>query len=217
MRKLERVYIFYLGLIPALGSFAGVILYDRSAPPSWLVVVLLIGGVVAVGVYLAMLAAYVGFPKSPWLGLVILLDGPAQIGLSVALREHGTIWHLFGEMLLVETAPIYAAIFALALQSDKPTRKQRIGSLVLMVLALAPVMYLVGPPTWSSIHTDLPIAAVPLVTALAAGLYANYRYVSRDEVVRSPGDGTLVIVGFLFLWLFTLGFAINGLNAGWFG
>ena len=216
MRKLETVYILYLGLIPAFGSFAGVALYDRSAPPSWLVLVLLIGGVVAVGVYLAMLTSYVGFPTSPWLGLVLLLDGPAQIGLSVALREQGTIWHLFGEMLLVETAPIYAAIFVWALHSDKPTRDQRIGSMILMVLALAPVVYLVGPPTWSSIRTDLPIAALPLVTALATGLYANYRYVRRDEVVRGPNDATLVIVGFLFLWITALCVGVAGWNAGWF-
>ena len=216
MRKLEFVYIFYLGLIPALGSFAGIALYDRAPPPNWLTVTLLVGGVVAVGVYLGMLTSYVGFPTSPWLGLVMILDGPAQIGLSVALREQGTIWHLFGEMLLVETAPIYAAIFVLALHSDKPTRDQRIGSLVLMVLAVAPVVYLVGPPTWSSIRPDLPIAAVPLVTALAAGLYANYRYVRKDEVVRGPSDATLVIVGFLFLWIAALCVAVAGWNAGWF-
>ena len=77
-KALGRVYLSYLGILPALATFA--ILWRFGHPHPFLV---FLGGVVAVSVYLAAIYSYTQLPKQLLPALMMLLDGPStELGSS---------------------------------------------------------------------------------------------------------------------------------------
>ena len=78
-----RIYLIYLGLLPALATFAVIWAYGYR----WMFLLFLVG-VAAVGVYLATVMSYTPIPKSlPWL-LLALLDGPIFVLISLRNNFH---------------------------------------------------------------------------------------------------------------------------------
>ena len=70
-RIVGGMHLVYLGLLPALATFA--ILAEHGHRAIWLV---FLGGIVAVSVYLAVAVSYTRSPGSLIAALLILLDGP---------------------------------------------------------------------------------------------------------------------------------------------
>src|SRR3982750_3227651 len=73
-----HIHLVYLGLLPALATFSLLFSYGHPAP-----LALFLGGTAAVSVYLAVTFYYAPRPASPALGLLILLDGPLWVLLSL--------------------------------------------------------------------------------------------------------------------------------------
>ena len=80
-RTVENVHLVYLGLLPALATFSVLVVYGHPAPS-----LLFFGGIVAVSVYLAVVASYTRPAPSLGIALFILLDGPLWAALSYSPR-----------------------------------------------------------------------------------------------------------------------------------
>src|SRR4051812_10896443 len=72
------IHLIYLGLLPALATFALLFRYGHPLP-----LALFVGGTVAVSVYLAVTFSYTPQPTSLGFGLLILIDGPLWVLLSL--------------------------------------------------------------------------------------------------------------------------------------
>lgn len=77
-----KAHLVYLGLLPSFATFALLYTYGHPAP-----MLLFLGGTVAVGVYLAVIVSYTPTPSSTPLSLLVMLDGPAWVLLSLLSKE----------------------------------------------------------------------------------------------------------------------------------
>ncbi len=213
---LERIYLVYLGLLPLAASAGAIVLFDRPLSGLLPGLALALASVIAVAVYLASTAAYVGFPRTWWAGLLVLFDGPAQLALSVALQDRPTPWHVFVEAFLVDGLPLYLAIGLLALRSPLPSMWQRIGAVLLMLVAIGAALFLLAPPVLRDLAHEPILAVLPLVSALVLSSAINYRLVRTDRVVRDPGMAGPYVGGLALVWVVVVVVVVNGRNAGWF-
>lgn len=192
-----RLYLFYLGILPALATFA--ILRSYGYP--WLFF-LFVGGVAGVGVYLATVNSYTPIPQSlPWL-LLALLDGPFFVLLSMRNNFHPMAFAING--YLIDGTAIWFSILLLAFVSDLPTKGQRVASIVIMlgILGLTTSFF------WPYIHEYIWgnwIHVFWLVTGIIQASWLNFGRFQREQVLQPEGDGgILFIVGLLFIWLIAM-------------
>ncbi len=138
---LERAHRSYLGLLPALATFALLRQYGHPAP-FWL----FLGGIVAVSVYLAAVAHYTPPPDSIGQGLLVLLDGPLWLLAAQLIPERPVLALGFAvETFVLEGSAVWLAILWLALTSPWPTRGQRWASVGLMLVAAGVIGALAWP------------------------------------------------------------------------
>ena len=192
-----RAHLVYLGLLPSLATFA--ILYTYGHP---LLPLLFLGGTAAVAVYLAVIISYTPTPRSPLLSLVVMLDGPAWVALSLSSKEVA-LPAFAVEGFLVEGAAIWLSTLVLALRSDRPTRGQRVASVAIMLVALAATGSLVWPYARDVLWGEW-LSLFWLGLGVVEALFVNYKLLERDEIVRD-GDGVAVYIAVLVMvWVGSL-------------
>ena len=193
---IERLHLTYLGLLPALATFA--IVWTYGASLMWL---LFIGGIAAVSVYLAFIASYIPPPKSVKSGLFLLLDGPTFVLLS--LFNGGAVLAFAVESFLVDGTAVWLAILALSLTSSLPTPGQRGGSVIIMLIALLATFFL----CWSYISDQLwgdILKLFWLTAGVLEGVVARFVLLEKERVYRQTDFSMMYIIIFLFIWLFAL-------------
>jgi hypothetical protein len=197
VRIIGKIYLFYLGVLPALATFA--ILWAYSYP--WFFC-LFLGGVAGVGVYLATVMSYTPIPKSlPWL-LLALLDGPLFVLISLRNNFHPLAFAIEG--YLIDGTAIWLSILFLAFVSDLPTREQRIASIAIMFVILG-LMGSIFWPYWQEYLWGNWTRIFWLATGVGQATWLNFGRFQRAEVLRQESDGgILFIVGSLMVWLLAL-------------
>lgn len=202
-----KIYMFYLGVLPALATFA--ILWAYSYP--WLFC-LFLGGVAGVGVYLATVMSYAPIPKSlPWL-LLALLDGPLFVLISLRNDFHPLAFAIEG--YLIDGTAIWLSILFLAFVSDLPTREQRIASIAIMFVILG-LMGSLFWPYWQEYLWGNWYRIFWLAAGVVQATWLNFGRFQRAEVLRQESDGgILFIVGSLMVWLLALIVGANLYEAG---
>jgi hypothetical protein len=203
LKYLGKVYLVYLGLVPCLATLAILWLYGHPSP-----FLVFLGGVIAVSVYLAATYSYTHIPGSLLTLIFILIDGPIFVFLS--LRQGLNPLSFAIEGYLIEGTVLWLSILILAVTSPLPTIGQRVGSVLFMLAALGTTTSLF----WPYIQTELwgHPRSIWLALGMVQSAVVQFAVLRRDEVIRSGDDGILYIVGFLFLWLFSMfaGAAIHG-------
>jgi hypothetical protein len=203
-RFFARIYLIYLGALPAFATFGILKAYGYPWP-----FILFLVGVAAVGVYLATVMSYTPVPRSlPWL-LVALLDGPLFVLISLRHNFHPFAFAIEG--YLIDGTAIWLSILFLASISDLPARGQRIATITIMVLVLGMITSLFWPyfqdflwGNWMRIFW--------LLCGICQATWLNFGRFKREEALRQESDGgILFIVGLLFLWLIGM-FAGIGLH-----
>src|ERR1044072_1659833 len=192
-----KAHLIYLGLLPSFATFALLYTYGHPAP-----LLLFLGGTVAGSVYLAVIISYTQPPASTLLSLLVMLDGPAWVALSLSSRQV-TLPVFAIEGFLVDGTAIWLSTLVLALRSDLPTRGQRVASVAFMLIALAATASLVWPylrdvlwGEWRSLFW--------LGLGVIEALFVNYKLLERDVVVRSDDSVSIYIAVLVMVWVCSL-------------
>jgi hypothetical protein len=194
---LGKAHLIYLGLLPSVATFALLYTYGHPAP-----FLLFLGGIVAVSVYLAVIISYTAIPSSPWLSLLILLDGPAWATLSLLSKRVGLpVFAIEG--FLIDGTAIWLSTLFLALRSYKPTTGQRVASVALMIVALAATTSLVWPYLQDVLWGEW-LSLLWLGLGIIEALIVNYKLLERDVVVRNSDSSTLYIAVLVMVWVGSL-------------
>jgi hypothetical protein len=193
----SRLYLIYLGLLPALATFA--VLWAYGYP--WLFC-LFLGGVAGVGVYLATVMSYTPIPQSlPWL-LLALLDGPFFALISLRNDFHPLAFAVEG--FVIDGGAIWISILFLAFVSPLPTRSQRMASILIMAVILV-LMGSLFWPYWQEYLWGQWQRIFWLLAGIVQATWLNYGRFQRAAVLREESDGgILFIVGLIMIWLLAM-------------
>jgi len=193
----SKLYLFYLGLLPALATFA--VLWVYGYP--WLSVLFLVG-VAGVGVYLATVMSYTPIPSSLFWLLLALMDGPIFALLSLRNDFHPLAFAIEG--FLIDGSAIWISILFLAIVSPLPTREQRIASIAIMLGILTLIGSLFWPYgqeyLWGNWERLFWLGA-----GIIQATWLNFSRFKRAEVLRRESDGAILfLVGMLIIWLIAM-------------
>lgn len=184
------VYLVYLALLPAVGTVA-LTLFEITVQPFLFFII----GTAAVGIYLAVVVSYTKLSKSVWKNLFILLDGPIWIGIASFFG--GSVAGFLFEGVFMELISILLGIFLLSIFSGRPTKDQRIGSLMATGIPLLGVIIL----AWMYINGNLldnPMKLFVLGLATLQGTVFQYRIMSQDKVLR---ESMGIIIFGIIIWV----------------
>lgn len=207
--RLGKFYLFYLGILPVLATFAIVHANGLRWP-----MLIFLGGTGAVGVYLAATYSYTRLPDKVFPLLIMLLDGPLFVILS--LRDGLNPLAFAIEGYLLDGTAIWISILVLAFISPLPTRDQRFWSIVFMIIAVAVNMALFWPYLQQFIGENWG-HLIWLGVGFIEAAIASFMLVSKDAVARS-GDGSILYIGLLvMLWVVALFLGNILYEAGYLG
>ena len=192
------IHLVYLGLLPALATFALLFRYGHPAP-----LLLFLGGTVAVSVYLAVTFSYTPLPTSLLWGLLILLDGPLWVLLSLLSKGVNPLGFAV-EGFLVDGTGVWFSILVLSIQSYIPMRKDRIAAVGFMLAALAATVSLVWPYLRDVLWGHWPSIAL-LIAGIIESTIVRFSTLNKQKVARqdeNKGAGYIIIM--LLVWFASL-------------
>lgn len=188
------IHLIYLGLLPALATFALLFRYGHFFP-----LALFLGGTVAVGVYLAVTFSYTPRPTSLGFGLLILLDGPLWVLLSLLQTKVNPLGFAV-ESYLVDGTAIWISILALSVQIYIPFRKDRFAAIGFMLAALAATLSMVWPYLRDELWHHWASMAL-IVAGIVESTMLRFRALNKQQAVQkdeSKGAGYIIVM--LLLW-----------------
>jgi hypothetical protein len=196
LQIIGRIHLFYLGALPALGTFVVTAVFGNPSPfLIWLV------GIGAVGVYLATTMSYTPRPQSVSRAVLFLVDGPLFVLAAQIRGDEAGLIAFAAEGFLVDGMAIWAAIALLAAHSSLPTSGQRMASIAIMLAAMGTTLLLYWPYLTTYIFGNW-FKIVLLLAGLGEAIYVLHRSMDRSELTQVDEDfSILYIVGMLFLWM----------------
>jgi hypothetical protein len=192
-RAVENAHLVYLGLLPALATFSLLVVYGHPSPT-----LLFFGGVVAVSVYLAVVASYTRPTSSLGAALFVLLDGPFWAALSYAAG--GALFSFAIDAFLIDGVASWLAIVWLAVSTSRPTRGQRIATIGFALVAVGSVLFAFWPYLCENVFGDR-VRLLFLVVGIVEAFVARHYLLKVDRVVRDTISSAMYIVIFLFVWI----------------
>jgi len=189
------VHLVYLGLLPSLATFG--LLYKYGYPVPF---ILFLGGAVAVGVYIAVVFYYTPMPRSLAGGLLILLDGPAWVVLSLLTKKAVPLGYVV-EGFVVEGTAIWLSILILAAKFPR----QRLAAIGYMLLALIVSISLVYPYFRDSLRGQW-LSVGLLGMGIVETFGARYGQLRRDEegrdkTLQDPDRNVGFLVALILIWV----------------
>lgn len=188
------LHLVYLGLLPALATFG--LLYTYGHPA---LLLLFLGGTAAVGVYLAVTFYYTPLQRSLLRGILVLLDGPAWVLLSLSSKRLFPLGFAV-EGLIVDGTAIWLSILILALGSPRPTREQRLASVGIMLVALAATVSLVWPYCRDALWGEW-VSLGLLGGGILEAVIVRFKQLKRDEAAQISDKSVVYIVVLVLIWV----------------
>ena len=193
-----HIHLVYLGLLPALATFALLFRYGHPA-----LLLLFLGGTVAVSVYLAVTFSYTPLPTSLGWGLLILLDGPLWVLLSLLSKGVNPLGFAV-EGFLVDGTGVWFSILVLSIQSYIPMRKDRMAAIGFMLAALAATVSLVWPYLRDMLWGHWPSIAL-IMAGIIESTIVRFSALNKQKAARqdeNKGAGYIIIM--LLVWFASL-------------
>lgn len=188
------VHLVYLGLLPALATFALLFRYGHPFP-----LLLFLGGTVAVGVYLAVTFSYTPQPTSLSFGLLILLDGPLWVLLSLLQKRVNPLGFAV-EGFLVDGTAIWFSILVLSVQAYIPLRKDRFAAIGFMLAALAATTSMAWPYLRDELWRHWASMAL-IVAGIFESTFLRFKALNKQQATRrNENQGAGYIIVMLLLW-----------------
>ncbi|MCP4542724.1 MAG: hypothetical protein GY832_36845 [Chloroflexi bacterium] len=195
-RIVERVHLIYLGLLPALATFAVLAAYGHPV-----ILLVFLGGIVAVSVYLAVVVSYTRSPSSLAVTLFILLDGP--VCAVLAQLSGGAPYAFAINSFLVDGLAVWVAIVWLAVTTSRPTEGQRIATVFFALVAVVTVISVFWPYLRESVLGEWNRLGWLLIGMIEAVIARHY-LLKADDVVRDQDISVPYILILLFVWIAAL-------------
>jgi len=192
VKTINRVHLIYLGLLPALATFATLRVYGYP-----LKFLLFICGVAAVGIYLAVLYAYAPLPQTLLTSLWALVDGPL---FALTARWGSERWLLSFAIggFLVDGLAIWLAILWLSLVSPLPTPGQRWASITIMIAVLGAMLSLFWPYLRENVWGQW-IQIAWLIVGIAEGGFVWLRLLAAAKMAREQNDENILYIALLVM------------------
>lgn len=135
LRTFENIYLGYLSLLPAIGTF---VFLQSVAIPGWLRLVVFVLGTAGVAIYLATLGSYTRFPKALWKRALLIVDGPFWVMMSL-LFWHFSLSDIISRTFFVDVGSASLAVL-IAVVVAAPTREDRRKGIIATVLPLLAIL-----------------------------------------------------------------------------
>lgn len=192
---LDKVHLIYLALLPAWATGVTLATYGHQSP-----FLILIGGIVAVGVYLAVIVNYTRPATSFGVALLTLIDGPLWAASAQLTGRFAASFAV--DAFLVDGVAIWIAIVWLAVTTSRPTREQRVATLVFAIIAVGTVCSLFWPYLRENLWGQWLGVGV-LLLGIGEAVVAHHYLLDKDEIVRGERFTMpyLIIIIFLFVWI----------------
>lgn len=194
---LEKIYLLYLSLLPAIGTFIVLAVFDVINNPSVFLVVFIFG-TAGVGIYLAATASYTPPSSNLLKSIAVLIDGP--IWATIAIVFGGSILTAIVDNVLIEITSILLGILIVTCISNKPSRNQRIGSLFAAGLPLLGVGYIFWTYAQAA-NLLVPGKILILIIAIMQGTTTQFLRANSDVVHR---DAVMYILIGIISWVAAL-------------
>lgn len=189
--NIGKAYLFYLSLLPAVGTFLLFFVFQTRINP----MLFFLLGTAAIGIYLAFTGSYTVLTKSVWKNLVLLLDGPVWMGISLFFG--GSLATAFVNDVIAEMGGVLLSVFLVVCTSTIPTRSQRIQSFFAVGLPLLGLFLVYF--TFAREQQIPWMQGGYIVTAMIQGALVQYRLGLAMDVQREPE--TYILIGILS-WMF---------------
>ncbi len=202
------INLIYIGSLPVVATF--LVLHKYGLPPnepvqSILGLVLLMAGSAAVAIETSVLALYTHFPRSIWLALLALIDGPALA--LMGMSQNDSFYDFAVRGFLIDIGAVLLAIGFLSLTTPK-LKGDRRGRMVSSGIGFG-LFAMVYLAFWPYFAHDMSIDTKS-ISSLVGGLFwaafMNYKVLGRDEPARDGKSKPVMayVIILLFAWIAAL-------------
>ena len=190
---LDKAHLIYLALLPAWATSVTLATYGHRFP-----FMILLGGTVVVSVYLAVIVHYTRPATSLGVALLTLLDGPLW---AIGARFTGGDAISFAvNAFLVDGVMIWIAIVWLAVTTSRPSREQRVATLVFAVIGVGTVCSLFWPYLRENLWGQW-LGIGLLLLGIGESFVMYHHLLKKDEVVRDERFTLPYLIIFISLWV----------------
>ena len=190
---LDKAHLIYLALLPAWATGVTLATYGHRSP-----FLIFLGGIVVVSVYLAVIVNYTRPATSYRVALLTLADGPLW---AAGAQLSGRLGASFAvDAFLVDGIAIWIAIVWLAVTTSRPTREQRVATLVFAAIAVGTV----GSLFWPYLRENLWgqwLGIGLLLLGIAEAIVAHHYLLDKDEIVRGERFTMPYLIVFIAVWV----------------
>lgn len=197
IRIIDKIYLVYLSLLPAIGTFVLLAVFDVIQNPLLFFVAFIVG-TAGVGIYLAATASYTPASSSIVKSVLILVDGP--IWATLAIVFGGSFMTALVDNVLIEITSLLLGIFFVTCVSSLPDRQQRISSLFATGLPLLGIMYIFWIYAQASNLLSWEKILI-LSLAVLQGTFLQFRRANEDTIHR---DAEMYIIIGIITWVAAL-------------
>lgn len=188
-QRIGNIYLWYLTLLPAVGTVVLIGLLRVQVNP----LLVLIVGTAAVGIYLAITGSYTSVTSSPWKNAALLLDGPVWAIVGWALGK--SVGEILATDVLIEIGAMLLGLLAASITSPLPTKGQRKASIAIAVTTLAATAYVI------TLVGQSPLFLLTAFGGIVQGAFTQYRLTQNDHVQR---DAFAYILVGIIAWIASL-------------
>ncbi|MFH1195455.1 MAG: hypothetical protein V1720_07060 [bacterium] len=200
-KTVDLLYLIYLGLLPSIAVFVVLIMYGTGYP-----FLLFFGGIVLVSVYLAVVISYTPKSSSLITALIAFLDGPIFAAISdFANPGFNTIAI---DSFLIEGIAIWIAILWLAVSTNRPTKEQRIGTIILGIIAFGTISFSFFQYIDEYIFSNI-FRFLGLLAGIIEAVMVNHFVLKADIIYRDSTASSKYIIIFIFIWIAAMCVGMN--------
>ncbi|PIW37086.1 MAG: hypothetical protein COW24_01990 [Candidatus Kerfeldbacteria bacterium CG15_BIG_FIL_POST_REV_8_21_14_020_45_12] len=189
-----KLNLYFITALPAIGTASILGSLDNDILPF----LLFLPGIAVVAIYIASTASYIKSSSSWLMNLIFLVDGP--VTAAIFSFAAGSAQMFFSKIFFVECIGALAGLFILTLVSSKPTKQERLSTLMLSGLPLIGLCILFW--NYEKATGDFGLTSgLFILTAVIQGTITQYVLNDRDFMQR---DASVYAVVGIFLWIASL-------------
>lgn len=189
--KIGSFYLYYLALMPAIGSFVLFSILKTQVNP----MLFFLLGTAGIGIFLAFTGSYTVITKNPLKNLLMIIDGPLWMAFSLLF---GGSWAVaIVNDVLTEIAGVLLSVLFVIFTSAVPTSKERRAAFIAVGLPFAGLLLLFF--TYAQEQQLAWQQGIAIAAAALQGAFVQYKLGITMNVQRQ--SESIILVGILS-WLF---------------
>lgn len=189
--RIGNIYLYYLALMPAIGSFVLFFILKTQVNP----MLFFLLGTAGIGIFLAFTGSYTVITQNPLKNLLMMVDGP--IWMLSSLFFGGSWAVAIVNDVLTEIAGVLLSVLFVIFTSAVPTSKERRAAFIAVGLPFAGLLLLFF--TYAQEQQLAWQQGIAIAAAALQGAFLQYKLGITMNVQR-PSEN-IILVGILS-WMF---------------